>query len=217
MMLRGIKEFEGNFARYLEQYQVVSGITPSRTALWVLSVALRKMNRNDERTCGAIRSLCQEARELDLSTPLQQPWSVCVPLKVDGVAVTFTLSLETLPTTYRALVRVMGSAVPEADRENKCGYRITFQLTHPHETEALRKVKALERQAVAFSVLLAPVVAAAHIIEGLSLPSKIASMLVGEGPFHSGLESMTHLGLLGAAGLVGFGIYRGLQAFFHSR
>jgi hypothetical protein len=210
--LKNLAQFEENLGRTISEYQMVSGITPSRTALSVLSVVLRKMNRSDREVCTEISSLCAEARAIDLTAPTAPEWSRSTPLKVAGFDVVLDVSLVKLSHAFRGLVGALKVDVPPEDRENKIGYSITLRLAAPTETEGLRVVKSFGRQVIAIPGLLAPLIGTEVALNVFAIPSAIASFFSNNSLLNSVVNNGVHMGCLVASGCIAFGIYMRLSA-----
>ena len=211
--LQNLATIEEKLGEAIADYQIVSGVTPSRAALGVLSIVLRKMNRGDREVCAGISTLCSEARALDLTTSEKTEWSKATPLKVGGKDVMLEVTLVELSSAFRGLVGALQVDVPKEDRGNRCGFNVTLRLAQPTETEALRRFKSLERQMVAIPGFLAPLIGTEVALQVFSIPSTVASLFSGNGLLSSVVQNGLHFSCLIAAGFFSFSLYTRINEF----
>lgn len=212
LTLERLPSIEEKLGAALREYQVVEGVTPSRAALGVLGVVLRKINRDDRATCAAISEMCREARALDLNGVGKEGWSKSTELRIGGKAVVLEVTLVELSPVFRGLVGALKVDVPEVDRGNTHGFKVSLRLTHPTETEPLRRVKSFERQAVATTGLLAPLLGSEVALHVTSLPSTVASLFSGNDLLSSAVHNGFHITCLIAAGILSFSVYTKLNS-----
>jgi hypothetical protein len=156
-ILQSLREYGHKLSDCIERYQQLLGMTPSKAGFRVFSLVLKKVIADDPLN-RELKTVCNEALEIDLRSPENPQWKRQVVVPINGVDTKITLSLTPIPLLSKAVLRAMQTDVPLEDRHNRYGYQVKLEPEIANESVALRSFKARMRQALALTALTGPMI-----------------------------------------------------------
>ncbi len=215
-ILTSIRSYSHSISDAVERYQGITGVTPSKKGLRVFALVLGKVVDGDAPALQVIRELRKDALSIDLAAPSNPTWSRSLTLSINGSPIKATLSIEPLTSVVRTLVSAIKTEVPEEDRNNRYGYRLTMEPETFTESSVVRKLKSLCRQAVSLTALCSPIAAAEYAISTGMLRA-IMPTISNQPVIQHGLIELAHLGVLACVGAATyFAVQAYRKALFHS-
>ena len=175
-ILQSLREHGAKISESVEKYQGISGITPSKSALRVFSLVLKKITPDDPDARAQLKTICDEARDLDLVSPANKDWKREMTLQLDGRNVRVSLSLTPISSFTKLLQNCVRTDIPKEDLKNNYAYKLTLEPEFLRESSSLRQLKQMGRQLVTTSAMGAPIVATLSFVSELGFAAQISAV-----------------------------------------
>lgn len=201
-ILLSLREYGHKLSECIERYQQLLGMTPSKAGFRVFSLVLKKII-DDVPVNRELKTICNEALDIDLRLPQDPQWLRKVIVPINGVDTRVTLSISPVPLFSQAILRTLHTDVPSKDTHNRYGYQVRIEPEIARESLALRDLKARARQAVAVIAQASPILVIAFAVS--LVPSSDLLPQVSSSPrVQEGLGEAVKLLAIVGAGLVSF-------------
>lgn len=202
--------YKQHLSESVEKYQILTGQTPSKNALRVLSLVMQKMTPPEGPDARDLRRVVKEAVAIDLNNPKDKRWNVDLLMKLNETNIRLKIAIQPTGILKRAITQLFGSDVPRQDRANRYEYAIELLRDPLTETPALRGVKNLARRCTALAAVVSPMAVTTSLL-GESMLMNIGAKL-GVNPAVSQLvESAALISSLVGTGAATFLAYRFLN------
>lgn len=207
-ILRSLDRDGGRLVECIQKYQGLSGTTPSRAALRLFGIMLKK-RAADPDTRAAVHAICEEAHSINLISPVDKSWKREMSMQLNGVPIKVALSLVPLSAVTRGIIRHMDTDVPQEDRQNRYAYRLTLEPEVLTESPGLKGMKRFARQGIAAVSVMGPIAIAYPVIVASGVSEMIPT--VSSSPLmQSIVGECARLTLLAGLGAVMFKAVRSL-------
>ncbi len=175
-ILQSLREYGAKISESVEKYQGISGITPSKSALRVFSLVLKKIAPDDPDAKAQLKTICDEARDLDLVSPANKDWKREMTLRLDGRNVRVSLSLTPISSFTKLTLTCIKTDVPKEEVKNNYAYHLKLEPEVLRESSSLRQLKQTCRQIVTASAMGAPIMATLSFVSELSFAAQISAV-----------------------------------------
>ncbi len=135
-------------AHAVVKYQGISGTTPSKSALRVFSLVLRRLTPVESDARATLSDICKEARALNLISPADKDWKREMTLMLADRPVRLSLSLTPISTFTKLTIQCLNTDVPKEEEKNNYAYHLTLEPDVATESRSLRQLKQTGRQLV---------------------------------------------------------------------
>ncbi len=139
--LKSIEDLGSNLAAGIKKYQKLEAESPSKEALRVLGIVLRKLTGEDKEQQGALKVLFKEALEIDLLNPQIPSWNSQTILNIDGVKTLVTIKLNPDNLASKSLAKLVGSDLSNEAKKNNYSYKFEFKDLDAKDSEGLINLK----------------------------------------------------------------------------
>jgi hypothetical protein len=171
-------------------------------------MVLRKVV-SDPAASRELKRICDEALDIDLISPQDREWKREVVVPISGVNTRISLSLVPLSLTTRAIMKTISTDVPERDRGNRFGYRLTLEPETSRGGAMLNRAYGMLRQSISLCSLSAPMMVTCYLMTRFPF-GELVPRMSENGTIQGALADGVAFTTLAAVGALTYQAYRGL-------
>ncbi len=209
-MLQSLRDHASKLPTCIESYKILRGFTPSKEALKVCELIIRKQMGGAREEIAELKRIADEATRIDLKRPHDASWKREMSCAIGGVPTRVTISLSSVSLVDRLITHVVSTDLSKESRANRYGYQITLRPEAEVSKFSLAPARRLFRQVAEISVMMAPMMVTMSALSQSALVG-MASKLT-QNPLAQGLlVDMMTFSTLAAVGAITFIVSSRLQ------